>query len=629
MKQSNRTSIYILVIIGAMLLFVFYLQHTISENTQKLKALEVEKAREFAGKIERYMKAEVKGKDLLDVLRTDPEKRKELNRVLHAFLTKEFQYIFLLTKDRQGHYRFVLDASLEDPVAYNTLFFPNNPAFDEVYRTGKPKIVREKKSMEEIWLSLLYPIRSQGKTQMLMVIDLSKAYSKNISSFNAPLIHIAKMMQGFLLLSILFMGYLMFSYNRLQKQLYHDPLTGAYSKYFLNTFFDSNKLDKYDLMMIDIDEFKSVNARFGYDAGDNVLQSFVSTVMEILPKDAKLVRNGGTEFLVIIPKEGKIETIAHALFNILKRKKYLFENEVFTLTVSMSVLETPNGMYSLQKAERMLDERMLEIKNLGKNGLRFIRSNKEESGYFTLDQVRTMLEAEKLLCLYQPVVDTKTGKTVRYEALVRLIDPENPDVLIAPGQFMDIIKGTSQYLKLSKQVLKEVFGTLQAYPNLHVSVNLDLNDLYNDEVMTMITTELKNHASIAHRLSFEILEEHEIKDYTRVQTIFKQLKMYGSQIAIDDFGSGFANYNHVLHLDIDVLKVDGSLIRELLEKPERTEKLLHSIKVLADSFGYALVAEFVSEERIYRYIKDIGFEYAQGYYLGKPEPIEYYEGSLK
>ena len=277
----------------------------------------------------------------------------------------------------------------------------------------------------------------------------------------------------------------------------------------------------------------------------------------------------------------------------------------------------------------MLDERMLEIKNLGKNGLRFIRGNKEESGYFTLDQVRTMLEAEKLLCLYQPVVDTKTGKTVRYEALVRLIDPENPDVLIAPGQFMDIIKGTSQYLKLSKQVLKEVFGTLQAYPNLHVSVNLDLNDLYNDEVMTMIRTELKNHASIAHRLSFEILEEHEIKDYTRVQTIFKQLKMYGSQIAIDDFGSGFANYNHVLHLDIDVLKVDGSLIRELLEKPERTEKLLHSIKVLADSFGYALVAEFVSEERIYRYIKDIGFEYAQGYYLGKPEPIEYYEGSLK
>ncbi len=629
MIQSNRTNIYILVIIGAMLLFVFYLQHTISENTQKLKALEVEKAREFAGKIERYMKTEVKGNALLNALQSDREKRKELNRVLHAFLTKEFQYIFLLTKDKEGHYRFVLDASLEDPVAYNTLFFPNNPAFDEVYRTGKPRIVKEKKSMDEIWLSLLYPIRSQGKTQMLMVIDLSKAYSKNISSFNAPLIHIAKMMQGFLLLSILFMGYLMFSYNRLQKQLYHDPLTGAYSKYFLNTFFDSNKLDKYDLMMIDIDEFKSVNARFGYDAGDNVLQSFVSTVMEILPKDAKLVRNGGTEFLLIIPKEGKIETIAHALFNILKRKKYLFENEVFTLTVSMSVLETPNGMYSLQKAERMLDERMLEIKNLGKNGLRFIRSNKEESGYFTLDQVRTMLEAEKLLCLYQPVVDTKTGKTVRYEALVRLIDPENPDVLIAPGQFMDIIKGTSQYLKLSKQVLKEVFGTLQAYPNLHVSVNLDLNDLYNDEVMTMITTELKNHASIAHRLSFEILEEHEIKDYTRVQTIFKQLKMYGSQIAIDDFGSGFANYNHVLHLDIDVLKVDGSLIRELLEKPERTEKLLHSIKVLADSFGYALVAEFVSEERIYRYIKDIGFEYAQGYYLGKPEPIEYYEGSLK
>ena len=629
MKQSNRTSIYILVIIGAMLLFVFYLQHTISENTQKLKALEVEKAREFAGKIERYMKAEIKGKDLIAVLQSDLDKREKLNRVLHAFLTKEFQYIFLLKKDEKGHYRFMLDASLEDPVAYNTIFFPNNPAFDEVYQTGKPRIVREKKSMKEIWLSLLYPIKSHEKTQMLMVIDLSKAYSQNLSSFNTPLIRIVKIMQGFLILSILFMAYLMFSYNRLQKQLHHDTLTTAYSKHFLNIFFASNKLDKYDLIMIDIDEFKSVNARFGYDTGDNVIKSFVSTIREKLPKGAKLVRNGGTEFLVVIPKNGKIEAFSKQLFSVLKKKKYLFENEVFTLTVSMSVLETPNGMYSLQKAERMLDERMLEIKNLGKNGLRFIRGSQEEYGYFTLDQVRMMLESERLLCLYQPIVDSSTGKTVYYEALVRLIDPENPDVLIAPGQFMNIIKGTSQYLKLSKQVLKEVFDTLQAYPDLCISVNLDLNDLYNDEVMTMILDELTKHASIAHRLSFEILEEHEIKDYTRVQSIFRQLKMYGSKIAIDDFGSGFANYNHVLYLDIDVLKVDGSLIRELLENPERTEKLLHSIKVLADSFGYTLVAEFVSEESIYKHIKAIGFEYAQGYYLGKPEPIEYYEGSLK
>jgi diguanylate cyclase (GGDEF)-like protein len=628
--QKNHLNPLMIIIIGAMLLFVFYLQYTITQTTESIKTLEVTKAQEFAGKIERYLKNEIKSDSLVAYLDTHPDKRHEINKMLHAFLTNEFQYIFLLTKDKKGHYRFLLDASIDDPVSYRSIFFPNSDVFDQVYRTGKAKIIKQEKETKDIWLSLVYPIQQHHRTQMLMVIDLSKAYSDNLTKLNDPLIRIVKLMQLFLILSILLLAYLMYTYTRLQRALKVDTLTSAKSKYFLHEFFSKHTLGQYNLIMIDIDEFKSINARFGYEMGDVLLKQFSQTVKEKLPKGAYLIRNGGTEFLVVIPKDTvHIVSFAQDLFALLKEKTYLIGNEPVKVTVSMSVMDVPGESFSLQKVERILDERLLEVKNLGKNSILFVGKHDVLNRIYTLDQIRNMLDNKQLVCLYQPVVDNKTKKAVRFEVLVRLIDKSQEDQYVTPAQFMDVIKGTSQYLKMSKLVLKEAFKTLRNYPELYLSVNLDLNDLYNTEVMSMIMEELKSNRSLANRLNFEILEEHEIKDYDRVVSIFSQLKMYGSEIAIDDFGSGYANYSHVLHLDIDTLKVDGSLIKELSSMPERAEVLLRSIQTLAQGFGCGVVAEFVSDENIYERVKALGFEYSQGYYFGKPEPIEHYMASLK
>ncbi len=628
--QRNRLSRVIFIIIGAMLLFMSYLQYAISQTTESIKTLEVTKAQEFAGKIERYLKTEIKGDSLVAYLDAHPEKRHEIDKMLHAFLTKEFRYIFLLTKDKEGYYRFLLDASIDEPVPYRSIFFPNSDVYDQVYRSGIAKVTKQKEHTEGIWLSLLYPIKKANKTQMLMVVDLSEAYSENLNRLNDPLIRIVKYMQFFLLLSILLLIYLMYNYTRMQKALMTDRLTAAKSKYFLNDFFGKHTLDAYNMIMIDIDEFKSINARFGYEEGDRVLREFSKTVQEHLPNNAFLVRNGGTEFLVVIPKNTvQIVSFSQNLFKLLKEKVYVVENEPLHITVSMSVMDVPEGTSSLQKAERVLDARMLEVKNLGKNSILFVGKHDVLNRTYSLEQVRYMLDAEQLICLYQPIIDNQTEKAVRFEVLARLIDKEYPDKYVTPDQFMDVIKGTSQYLKMSKLVLREAFGTLQKYPDIYLSVNLDLNDLYNTEVMSMIMEELKANRLMADRLSFEILEEHEIKDYDRVVTIFKQLKMYGSKIAIDDFGSGYANYSHVLHLDIDTLKVDGSLIRELSAMPERTEILLRSIQTLARGFGCEIVAEFVSEQTIYERVKALGLDYSQGYYFGKPQPIEAYMASLK
>jgi EAL domain-containing protein (putative c-di-GMP-specific phosphodiesterase class I) len=205
-----------------------------------------------------------------------------------------------------------------------------------------------------------------------------------------------------------------------------------------------------------------------------------------------------------------------------------------------------------------------------------------------------------------------------------LTDEQDSDMLIMPAEFIDQIKGTSQYIKMSKLVLKEVFPILEMYNDIEISVNLDLDDLFNYDMMQMIMNYLYSHKEVASRLTFEILEQNEIRDYAKVNFIFNQLREYGSKIAIDDFGSGYSNFSYLIRLNIDILKIDGSLVQELVTNKERAREVLSSIKTLADTFGYELVAQYVSNEEIYHETRALGIEFVQGYYLGEPRSIESY-----
>jgi len=623
-KHTNK---YIFIIMGLMLVFALYLQYSLGQSTEKLKKLEVKKAEEYAERIGKFIQSKTVGDVELN-LEKYPVVRDKLNDILHTFLTKEYQYIFLLRKDAKGHYRFLLDGSVEDPVEFNTIFFPKSKLFDTVYATQKPQIIEQMEGVEQVWLSLLYPIVDQNRTQALLVMDLSKAYGEHLSDFNSPIIYIVTLMQLFLVVSFLFLVYLLYDFYRLRKSILFDPLTSTYTKLYLQEFFNRKKVNQYDAMMIDIDEFKRVNEKYGYESGDNILKLFTKEMLDLLPKKSRIIRIGGSEFLVIVKKSSaSLEKLAEKVFKSLTEKRYLIENETIALTLSMSAMVIPKDTDSILDIQRFLDEKLLEIKNRGKNELGIVGNiSGNEIQYKNIDYIKEALEEGRLTCLYQPIFDTKTQQIVKYEALVRLIDKEDPQKLITPFYFLDMIKGTTQYIKMSKLVLQEVFATLHKYSEVEIALNLDLFDLYNPNMMELITEELYQNQSIANRLTFEILEGHEIKNYNRVALIFQHLKAFGSKIAIDDFGSGYANYVYLIKLDIDILKIDGSLIQELLHSPERTKIMLNSIKDLAKIYQYEIVAEFVSSKEIYDMVSELGIAYSQGYYLGEPKPIKEYLG---
>ncbi|WP_415406206.1 EAL domain-containing protein [Sulfurovum sp. CS9] len=624
-KHTNK---HIFIIMGLLVLFALYLQYAVNESTEKLKTQEIQKAERYAQKIGEYiqLKTVEEGKLNLDKY---PIMRDELNEVLRTFLTEEYQYIFLLRKDDKGHYRFLLDGSIEDPVEYNTIFFPKSRLFDSVYMTKEPQIIEQKEGVEHVWLSLLYPIVTDGKTQALLVLDLSEVYGEYLSDFNSPIVYIITLIQLFLLGSFFFLVYFAYQYHKLRKSILYDPVTSMYTKVYLQEFFDVEQVDRYNAMLIDIDEFKQINEKYGHEAGDTVLKLFSKEMLTLMPKEGRIIRLWGSEFLIIVGKENSnLEELAKKLFTSLTEKRYLIDNETISLTLSMSAIVIPEESESIQNIQRFLDEKLLEIKSRGKNALGIIgKISGDEIKYKNLDYIKEALEEERLTCLFQPIFNTKTQEVVKYEALVRLIDKEDPQKLISPDYFLDMIKGTTQYIKMSKLVLKEVFHVLHKYPELEISVNIDLDDLYNVDMMKLITKQLYRHRGLANRVTFEILENHEIKDYDEVALIFQQLKTFGSKIAIDDFGSGYANYVYLIKLDIDILKIDGSIILELLHSPERTKIMLNSIIDLAEIYQYSVVAEFVSSKEIYDMVSELGIEYSQGYYLGEPKPLDIKEPS--
>ena len=216
----------------------------------------------------------------------------------------------------------------------------------------------------------------------------------------------------------------------------------------------------------------------------------------------------------------------------------------------------------------------------------------------------------------QPIYDV-SGEGTRikyYEVLVRLID-ENGKIRY-PGEFLDIAKKISLYNDITKKVVEHVFRLVEKFTNTSFSMNLSSSDIANESIRELIEKKLRVCSKPEH-VYFEILESEGVDDYKIVNDFINRIRAYDCKISIDDFGSGYSNYYRILELDIDTIKIDGSIIKKL-PYDKNARYLLQTIIDFAGRQGYNVVAEFVSSEEILAEIKKFGIKYAQGFLLGKP-----------
>jgi diguanylate cyclase (GGDEF)-like protein len=374
--------------------------------------------------------------------------------------------------------------------------------------------------------------------------------------------------------------------------------------------------------MMDLDKFKVINDTYGHEIGDEVLIKVSNVLKSSIREYDKLIRYGGEEFLLYLSMRDLEQT---ALIDILNRVRQNIESiEVKTglITIHPTISIGLNSYTSHFKSEfdaiSMADKMLYTAKRTGRNKISaFIPSQKEEEQsirMLNVHHVKEAIEEKRIFCEYQPIVHLGSNQIVGYEALVRIRDRDGK--ILYPGMFLPNIEHSNIYKELTLIILQINFQKVRD-ERCSISINLNITDILDDDIYTTIKSHLDLIKEDAVFLTFELLEEEQITSLDTLKERIKSLHLLGSKISLDDFGSGYSNFNHIFTLDVDVIKIDGSLIKEI-DSSNISYQLVESIIAFARASNKKVVAEYIHSAKVLEIVKELGIIYGQGFYLGKP-----------
>lgn len=402
--------------------------------------------------------------------------------------------------------------------------------------------------------------------------------------------------------------------DKIIKKQYTDELTGLKNRTALISDL-SQKDEEATLVLINIDRFSDINDYFGYSVGDKVLQEMAKKIKRFFPKDAEFYRISGDEFAVLCgdvevgPKQN--ENIKKLISN-LEKGKYEIQNYNISLILSCGVAHGKKSeIYKLSHIA--IKERIRTNQKVVFYNENLALHDQTKKNIEVIDSIKSAIDEDRFIPFYQGIVDNKTRKIVKYEALIRL--KEKDGQIISPFFFLEHSKKAKLYNELTKVMIEKSFKKF-ADLKYKFSINLCLQDIECDQTKQVLIENLEKY-KCGNRLILEIVESEGIENFKELSLFIKEMKKYGCKIAIDDFGTGYSNFSYLTKLDIDYIKIDGSLVNKI--DTDITQRItVESILLFAKKMNIKTVAEFVENESIYNTLNELGVDFSQGYLFSKP-----------
>jgi len=559
------------------------------------------------------------GKNIQEILYSNPDLYKHYEEELSLLKGTEIKYLYLLYKDEENKFRYLLDTTknIDDKAEFNQKFDPQTDIWDKSYSNKKFQITKQHE-LQTLWITIAYPMVIDGEVVAVLGADFTYNVYEQIVDTLKPMEKIYQYVAIFMIIMLILAYILIYLYYINRKRSFIDPLTKIYNRQYLHEFLNTSSLEHYQLMMIDLDHFKQVNDNYGHDVGDKVLINIVGQIKNSIRQEDILVRFGGEEFLVLIHKRS-LDTcliIAERIRDSVMTHEIQVVDKQILMTISIGINPFPSYAKNFDEAVKIADEQLYNAKISGRNCVKVSEEvNKTQSQTSKrIGDVKSAIDEERIICVYQPIVSTKNGKIQKYEMLLRLLDTQG--AIIPPLEFLPAIRHTNVYINITKIVIDFAIKTLKEH-SFELSLNLDLQDIVNDDIMNLIKDGFSQNPELAKRLTIEILEHEEITNFKIIKERINSLKNLGFTIAIDDFGSGYANFQYLLHLDIDILKIDGSLIRDI-DTNKNSYHIVETIGNFAKKMNIKTIAEQVETVHELKTIKSLNIDYVQGYLLGKP-----------
>jgi diguanylate cyclase (GGDEF)-like protein/PAS domain S-box-containing protein len=417
---------------------------------------------------------------------------------------------------------------------------------------------------------------------------------------------------------------------KIKKLAYYDELTNIPNKAFYNKtikrYRKDNRTEKFAILFVDLDNFKSINDCLGYEYGDNVLKKIVEILSNNIKFGDELIRFGGDEFIIIARNFDTKEQLKNYAENIIRNFRETIQISGFglSITLSIGISVYPNDDDKLENLLKHADMALNEAKHKGKDRCEVYSKELNDSIVSKVQLERDLRQAianNEFKLYYQPKFNLTKDKIIGYESLIRWQHPERG--LVSPIEFIPFAEEVGLILPIGEWVIKESINQLSkwnnmGYKDISISINLSPKQFKDINLITLFKNVLREKNVQAKYIELEITETTAIYDMGYAVKVLKELREIGFKIALDDFGTGYSSLNYLNSLPIDILKIDKSFIDNIIVKKEG-EQIIKSVISLAHAYSMEVIAEGVETEEQLDFLREENCDAIQGYYVSKPK----------
>lgn len=429
------------------------------------------------------------------------------------------------------------------------------------------------------------------------------------------------------------------SIERVYASANNDPLTGVHSR--TRIYEELKRLvrksersgEQFMLILLNIDHFKYVNELQGQEVGDKLLMH-VSRLLKTQVRAGDMVgRTGGDEFAVILSntENAAVQHRAEDFIRVIERNPFKFGNKELSATVSAGVARFPEHGKTVDQLLANADAALKQAKQKGTStSAEYISSTGETSAREQRVELVNMIQSclqtqsDRVVMHYQPIVPLHavSDVTPRYEVLLRMVNDNGE--LIPAGEFIETAEEFGLINKIDRYVTTRAIDTLQKWhqagKHLSLSVNISGRSFDDVALLESIARRLKQVQLPKNAIIFEITETAILRDLQRVQDTIKELKRYGASFALDDCGVGYSSFNYIKQLDLDFIKIDGSFVAGMDDDNNQDSAFVKALHDVAKRMKILTVAEAIENQKTANKLREMGIDYGQGYYFGRPGP---------
>ncbi len=383
------------------------------------------------------------------------------------------------------------------------------------------------------------------------------------------------------------------------------------------------------IMFVNLNRFRSINDSFGHQVGDVLLKLVVKRLKECVRGEDLIARWGNDEFTLLLPKVQDSREVTEIAKKILEGLKSPFkiENQTIHVNINIGIATYPQDGTDAETLLKNADVALSQAQQLGNSNYQYYDPTFSSQAHklLTLENLLHLaLERNEFILHYQPIVNVRTGKIAKMEALIRWQSKQLG--LVSPYVFIPLAEKNGSIIPIGEWVLKTACAQNKLWQDkgldpISISVNLSMCQFEKPDLVANIATILEQTKLQPDYLELEITEGVTMKNIKSAKAILKQLNEMGISLAMDDFGTGYSSLGYLRQFPFQTLKIDRSFVKDLNSNPQDLA-IVNTVITLGKGLNINVVAEGVETEELRDLLQNLGCEYIQGYLYSRPLPAQ-------